>query len=390
MNTMCMKKIVFALGLIAVLASCEKGLAEREQLLEKGVVSFQSNATREISAFLETSAPVTFTITSSKKLDKTVKVDFEPVRDKEVLDAFNRVNGTNYWMLPEENCTLLSKQAVIPAGSAVSEPITADIDINGFVNGAIYCLPLKITGTDSGMGPIPGEEYAYLVIRGYVYASVASLPGSSYFSMPTTVSDPNLALEVCTMEIRVKVNAFATANPYISSLIGVEENFLLRFGDITCDNNQLQLAGQGVSITSKAHFDTNKWYHVAVVADGVKQTCDLYINGELDSSTPMGSKGINLGQVYNSIFAIGMSEKGRYLNGYVSEARVWGRKLSASELINGQCSIADPVKEAQENKLLGYWKLDNINQGKDLTGNGYDGVASGRVTYTEANVRCPE
>ena len=385
-----MKKIVFALGLIAVLASCEKGLAEREQLLEKGVVSFQSNATREISAFLETSAPVTFTIVSSKKLDKTVKVNFEPVRDEEVLDAFNRANGTNYWLLPEENCTLNTRQAVIPAGSAVSEPVTADIDINGFVNGAIYCLPLKITGTDSGMGPIPGEEYAYLVIRGYVYASVASLPGSSYFSMPTTVSDPNLALEVCTMEIRVKVNAFATANPYISSLIGVEENFLLRFGDITCDNNQLQLAGQGVSITSKAHFDTNKWYHVAVVADGVKQTCDLYINGELDTSTSMGSKGINLGQVYNSIFAIGMSEKGRYLDGYVSEARVWGRKLSASELINGQCSIADPVKEAKENKLLGYWKLDNVNQGKDLTGNGYDGVASGRVTYTEANVRCPE
>ena len=385
-----MKKIVFALGLIAVLASCEKGLAEREQLLEKGVVSFQSNATREISAFLETSAPVTFTIVSSKKLDKTVKVNFEPVRDEEVLDAFNRVNGTNYWLLPEENCTLNSRQAVIPAGSAVSEPVTADIDINGFVNGVIYCLPLKITGTDSGMGPIPGEEFAYLVIRGYVYASVASLPGSSYFSMPTTVSDPNLALEVCTMEIRVKVNAFSTVNPFISSLIGVEENFLLRFGDITCDNNQLQLAGQGVSITSKAHFDTNKWYHVAVVADGVKQTCDLYINGELDSSTPMGSKGINLGQVYNSIFAIGMSEKGRYLDGYVSEARVWGRKLSATELINGQCSIADPVKEAKENKLLGYWKLDNVNQGKDLTGNGYDGVASGRVTYTEANVRCPE
>lgn len=386
-----MKKIVFALGLIAVLASCEKGIAEREQLLEKGVVSFQSSATREISAFLETSAPVTFTIASSKKLDKTVKVNFEPVRDSStVLAAFNQANGTNYWLLPEANYTLHSKQAVIPAGSAVSEPITADIDINGFVNGVIYCLPLKITGTDSEMGPIPGEEYAYLVIRGYVYASVASLPGSSYFSMPTTVSDPNLALEVCTMEIRVKVNAFATSNPYISSLIGVEENFLLRFGDITCDNNQLQLAGQGVSITSKAHFDTNKWYHVAVVADGVKQTCDLYINGELDSSTPMGSKGINLGQVYNSIFAIGMSEKGRYLNGYVSEARVWGRKLSASELINGQCSIADPVMEAKENKLLGYWKLDNVNQGKDLTGNGYDGVASGRVTYTEANVRCPE
>ena len=155
-----MKKIVFAFGILAVLASCQKGLADKEQLLEKGVVSFSANASREISAFLEESAPVTFTIAASKKLDKAVKVDFQPVRDSEVLDAFNRANGTNYWLLPEENCTLRSTQATIPAGSAVSEPVTVDVDIDGFVNGAIYCLPLKITGTDSEMGPIPGEEYA--------------------------------------------------------------------------------------------------------------------------------------------------------------------------------------------------------------------------------------
>jgi len=382
--------IALALAVLAVLPSCKKGLLEEEGLYKNGVVEFQSSDTREISAFLEESSPVTFFISSSKKVDEDVVVNFEPVRDTAVLNAFNTANGTNYWMLPSENATLESTSAIIRAGSAVSDPITLDVDIDGFVNGAIYCLPLKITGTNSTMTPVPGDEYAYVVIRGYVYASAALLPGYAYFSMPTTVSDPNLSLEVCTMEIRVKVNKWASSNPYISSLIGVEENFLLRFGDISCDPNQLQLAGQGVSITSKAHFDTDKWYHVAVVADGVKQTCDLYINGELDSSTPMGSKGINLGQVYNSIFAIGMSEKGRYLDGYVSEARVWGRKLSATELINGQCSIADPKKEAAENKLLGYWKLDAENKGKDLTGNGYDGNPSGNISYTEANIRCPE
>ena len=133
-----------------------------------------------------------------------------------------------------------------------------------------------------------------------------------------------------------------------------------------------------------------KWYHAAVVADGIKQTCKLYLNGELDKEEPMGAKGINLGQVYNSIFAIGMSEKGRYLNGYVSEARIWGRALSQIEIVNGQCSIADPVGDARDNKLLGYWKLDADNKGKDLTGNGYDGNAHGSVSYTPANIRCPE
>lgn len=385
-----MKKIFIALSAIALLASCQKSVLYTQGLSENGIVAFSSSASGELSAFLEESGPVTFMLTSSVKVTEDVTVNFEPSRDQAVLDAFNKSQGTSYELLPEENYKLLEKSALIKAGNAVSEPVTVNVSIDGFQNGVIYCLPLKITGTSSKLTPIPGQEYAYVVIRGYVYASAANLPGGSYFEMPSTVSDPALALEVCTMEIRVKANGWAGSNPFISSLIGVEENFLLRFGDISCDPNQLQLAGQGVSITSKAHFDTGKWYHVAVVADGIKQTCDLYINGELDSSTPMGGKGINLGKVYNSKFAIGMSEKGRYLNGQVSEARVWGRKLSATELMNNQCAIADPVKEAKENKLLGYWKLDATNRGKDLTGHGYDGYPHGSVTYTEANIRCPE
>ncbi|MEE3375412.1 MAG: DUF1735 and LamG domain-containing protein [Candidatus Cryptobacteroides sp.] len=385
-----MKKLIIATAVLALLCSCQKSIIDKEGLYQNGIVAFQSNSTGELAAFLEEDGSITFTLASSTKLDKDVTVNFEPVRDQAVLEAFNKAQGTGYWLLPEENYTLDKHSAVIKAGNAVSEPVSMQVSIDGFKNGVIYCLPLKITGTSSSMTAIPGQEYAYVVIRGYVYASAANLPGGSYFEMPSTVSDPALSLEVCTMEIRVKANSWASANPYISSLIGVEENFLLRFGDVSCDPNQLQLAGQGVSITSKAHFDTGKWYHIAVVADGIKQTCDLYINGELDSSTPMGGKGINLGKVYNSKFAIGMSEKGRYLNGQVSEARVWGRLLTPTELMNNQCSIVDPVKEAQENKLLGYWKLDAENRGKDLTGHGYDGYAHGSVTYTEANIRCPE
>ena len=385
-----MKKLIIATAVLALLCSCQKSIIDKEGLYQNGIVAFQSNSTGELAAFLEEDGPITFTLASSTKLDKDVTVNFEPVRDQAVLEAFNKAQGTGYWLLPEENYTLDKHSAVIKAGNAVSEPVSMQVSIDGFKNGVIYCLPLKITVTSSSMTAIPGQEYAYVVIRGYVYASAANLPGGSYFEMPSTVSDPALSLEVCTMEIRVKANSWAGSNPFISSLIGVEENFLLRFGDISCDPNQLQLAGQGVSITSKAHFDTGKWYHVAVVADGIKQTCDLYINGELDSSTPMGGKGINLGKVYNSKFAIGMSEKGRYLNGQVSEARVWGRLLTPTELMNNQCSIVDPVKEAQENKLLGYWKLDAENRGKDLTGHGYDGYAHGSVTYTEANIRCPE
>ena len=198
-----MKKIIIALAALALMASCQKSIYQRMNLVGQGIVNFQANSSGEISQFLEESGPVTFTISSSKKVDKDVTVNFEVVTDSlEALAVYNRTNGTNYWMLPEDNYDFEEAQAVIKAGSSISDPVTVNIDIEGFVNGVIYCLPLKITGTDSGMSPIPGLEYAFITIRGYMYASAASLPGGAYFSMPSTENDPNLSLEVCTMEIR--------------------------------------------------------------------------------------------------------------------------------------------------------------------------------------------
>lgn len=390
---MLMKKIMTILGVIVALASCQKSILYTAGLQSAGVVTFQTSGSSEIGAFMEADGPVSFTIASSVKTSKDVEVSFEPVQDQAVLDAYNKKLGTKYEMLPEDNYDFESLTAVIPAGSGVSEAVTSNVSLDGLElgNGVKYCLPLKITGTNSTMVTIPGEEYAYMVIRGYVYASAAHLPGGAWFEMPTTVKDPRLALDVATLEIRVKIDNFNSGNPGISTVIGTEENFLMRFGDISCKPNQLQLSGQGVSITSKMEFSTNKWYHVAIVGDGLKQKCKMYINGELIGEETMGGKGINLGNVYNTKFCIGMSvDSNRCMHGYVSEARLWGRELSAIELVNGQCSIANPVQEAADNALLGYWKLDSANKGKDLSENGFDGVEHGGISYTAANIRCPE
>jgi len=393
-----MKKFIIALGIIALTVSCQKGVLSSEHLYDDGVVVFDAEKSGEIPAFLEESGPVSFTLSSSVKVDEDVTVNFEAVRDTAILAKFNQAGGTNYWFLPESNMTLDSKSTVIKAGNAISEPVTLDVNIDGLKNGVIYCLPVKITGTSSEMATIPGEEYGFVVIRGYVYASVAHLTGG-YFSMPTTVNDPRLHMDYCTMEIRFKADSWQGSNPFISTLIGTEESFLLRIGDVSIQGDNaakqstLNLAGgNGIGATkaSANRMELDKWYHVAAVVDGLGQTATVYVNGEEDFSVPIKSQGLDLGLIYNSVFSIGMSVGGRLLNGYVSEARVWGRLLSQTELVNGQCAIADPVSEARDNKLLGYWKLDAENQARDLTGNGFDGIKYGSVTYTEANVRCPE
>ena len=157
--------------------------------------------------------------------------------------------------------------------------------------------------------------------------------------MDGMVDDPALKdLPACTMEIRMYANGWRTSGHMISSLIGVEENFLLRVGDESIKNPaQLQLAGRGTSITAPNALSLGRWYHIAVVDNGSEMT--IYIDGNAEISVDSSSsKAINLGFYYNSPFAIGMSAADvRYFNGYVSEARVWKRALTPTELKNNQC-----------------------------------------------------
>ena len=214
-----MKKIVIALGAIALLASCQKSNLYTAGLYENGVVTFQADNSGEIPAFLEESGPVSFTFNSSVKADEDLTVNFEPVRDQAVLDAFNKAQGSKYQLLPEANINLSSNSTVIKAGNAVSEPVTAQVDIEGFENGVIYCLPLKIKGTSGSLVPIPGQEYAYLVIRGYVYASVAHLTGG-YFSMFNTCNETVLRISRIFRIVVAK-------DPYSSSAILREFNIVV-------------------------------------------------------------------------------------------------------------------------------------------------------------------
>ena len=74
------------------------------------------------------------------------------------------------------------------------------------------------------------------------------------------------------------------------------------------------------------------------------------------------------------------------MNGVVSEARVWTRALTPTELVNNQCYV-DPASEG----LLGYWRLDSLNEENkivDLTGRGNDGEPSNTSLVWE-ELKCP-
>lgn len=168
--------------------------------------------------------------------------------------------------------------------------------------------------------------------------------------------------------------------------MGLEENFLLRFGDVNIKNNQLQLAGGGFPVTSKTEFELNKWYHVAVVYDG--STIKLYVNGEPDGQTDAPRGPINLCGTGKNTFYIGYSAGGRCFNGAISEVRVWKKALNQMEIQNNMCYVApDSYPD-----LIAYWRFNDGAKAdviKDWTGNGWDLKISRMPDWVEG-VKCPE
>lgn len=372
---------MISMAAAALASGCQKGIGYED------VVFFTGTENSPVTTmYVDGPASKGLTVTSSTKLASDMSVSVEV--NGAAVDSYNSLHGTSYKMLPEGSYTLSSDTFTINAGSSVSQPVTFEItSMDDFEEGALYCIPLTLTGTSNGMKILETSKTTYVMINQIITTNGINLQQSNYVSFPTIINNAMFQdLGACTMEIRVKMNSFygATANPGIASVIGVEENFLLRFGDISCDKNQLQLAGRGASVTSSLHFNTGQWYHIAVVDDGT--TATLYADGENVGYVDSSSKDpINLAWDYMDGFHVGFSERGRLMNGVVSEARVWNRALTPTELVNNQCYVS-PDSEG----LIGYWRLDNLNDEgnfEDLTGNGNDGVPNQSPVWEE--IKCP-
>ena len=328
-------------------------------------------------------------VSSSTKVDKDITVNIKASPD--LLDAYNQLRATAYKPLPDGSYTLSAGSVVIKSGSNASESVNFSItSLSQFTEGTTYCMPITIVNADGDIPVLEASRTVYLIINRTIITQ-ATVMSPNYFTVPGFLTASALSsTPKVTMECRVLFNSFQTANPYISSIIGIEENFLLRLGDVSIANNQLQLAGGLIAgkshpVTSKAFFSTGQWYHVAVVYDG--STISLYVNGVLDNYTDAGAGGVNLTDTYSGGFHIGFSAGGRLLNGYVSEARVWTTALTANQLANNLCYV-DPTSK----DLLAYWRFNAVDASgnvADLTGHGYTAMAAKTVAWVPG-VRCPK
>lgn len=346
------------------------------------VLYFTGTETSPVSQFtINGPADLGITVTASCLVNSDQTIDIKP--DTAMLSVYNHKHGKDYKLVPEGAYHLQSNEVILKQGNNVSEPLVMSLtSTDALEEGATYCLPLTITNVKGGMEVLESSRTVFVVLNQQIITNGMNLRGSASGD-PHFEKDASLASVPCvSMEARFKVNSFQSRSPYISSLMGLEENFLLRFGDVTIKPNQIQLAGGGYPVTGKTEFETNKWYHVAVVYDG--STIKLYVNGQLDAQTdaPRGPISLHEGGFY-----VGKSAGGRLLKGTISEMRVWKKALSQSEIQNNMCYVS-PDKYGD---LVAYWRFNEGNGTvvKDWSGHGWDINMSGSYAWEEG-VKCPE
>lgn len=364
-----MKYLPGVLAAMALLAGC----ANVDEPYDAIYITDAQTVSYKTVTVDETPQSVQFTVSSSVKAGDDIQVELE-VRP-ELLEQFNRDNGKNYLMAPESSFTLSEYSTTISSGYNQSRPVELQINsTEEFAEGATYCIPVSIKEVSS-MKVLEPSRTLFIVLRSPVISKAIYLGSRNIYKVPSFQQDASLsALRQLTLEARVYMKSFQTRDPYISSIMGIEAECCVRFGDVKIDNNVLQICHDSYQPAAiDKPFETGKWYHVAAVWSG--SSWDIYIDGQYATGVPVASETINLSSDNSGGFYLGASYGGgRTLDGYIAEARVWSRALSQSEIANNM-NYVDPESDG----LIAYWRMNAWEAGesggnivRDLTGHGHD------------------
>ena len=284
--------------------------------------------------------------------------------DPGLINEFNARHGTDYGMLDSKYYSLSNSELIIKAEK--SESLIDTIYFNTLF---------------------------YLVRRSSAITVAANLK-DNYLEVPTFLDEEKNAclkeLGQITMEALVYVEDFTYSGPSntagasdISTIMGVEQHFLMRIGDTSFPRQQLQMQGpDGVKFPAADRaksLNAMTWYHIALVYNAKEHFIAYYVNGQLQSQDISYGKGatVDICGTPDCEFQIGRSyeDELRQLNGNIAEIRIWNTCRTKEEIWTNMYKVEDPENEES---LLAYWKF-NEGEGnivKDHSKHGFDAVSA--------------
>ena len=254
-----------------------------------------------------------------------------------------------------------------------------------------YVLPLAIVSSDVNI--LDSQRAVYYVIKKAALVNwAANLRNNNVYvdwKNPSVVQN----LHTLTAEALIKVDAFANdRDSKITTIMGIEDHFLIRLGDNSIPSNQLQIAADGRDNVTASDWTVRAgvWNHLAVTFNAETKTVQVYINGRKKSEQVFAEFAgpVNWGVPHSDesdgkprCFWIGYSYNDqRYLDGSITECRIWNRVLTEEEIgAKNHFYRISPDSEG----LIAYWKF-NDGMGdtvKDYTTNGNNATASESLVW---------
>lgn len=324
--------------------------------------------------------------------EQDINVNFRV--EPSLVSHYNTRLESNYAVLDSKFYKFSAQDVVIPAGKVTSEMITINFfNLTELEIDETYLLPVTIKQVSGGMGTLDGSKtICYIVRRSSAITTAVSLT-NNYFEVPgfeagSPTADVVNGLKQLTFEAVIRVNRFDPLTE-ISTIMGIEQYCLFRFGDSGFPRQQLQFAANEIKFPKADEgklLQPGEWYHVAVTYDTEAKTVAIYVDGKEQSRMEDYGKGepINLGKQKKGdfMFKIGHSygepeDMSRQLNGEICEVRIWDVVRSQEEIYKNMYDVAPTTPG-----LKAYWKFNEgngNNTAKDFTGNGNDAIA-----YTDA------
>lgn len=290
--------------------------------------------------------------------------------DPTLVEIYNLAYFQNAIMLPSGHYELEKTSLTIPAGRVRSTKLPVRfMKINELDRDQLYVLPVTIS--NANIAVLERSRTTYFVFKGAALINVVADMEKNYLHIGDTWSNPGVVnnLTQVTMEALIRVRDY---DRLISTVMGIEGQFLIRLGDAGFPPNQIQIAsskGNFPAADSNKGLPTNEWVHIAMTYNAATKDIKIYVNGTVQTTgnQDLGSV-INLGVGGSGGFYIGRSwEDSRYLAGEISECRIWNTIRTQEEIATYPYEV-DPTSQG----LVAYWKCNEGggNAVYDKTGNG--------------------
>ena len=273
-------KYFFAALLALVTLSCQKSY---ETFPSK--VYIDSNVKTTTILLDGTLSEVVKTIQSAIPQPEAEPVSISYAVDPSLVSFYNMAYYGDAIILPDGNYSFDTKDATIQKGSVKStETNITFTGLDKLDNDNTYVLPVTISS--SSLEVLSSAKTMYYVFQGAALINVVTYMRENYFK-PTLANAAVLnGLTTLTAEVLLKPDDFKTDEAGISTVLGIEGQFLIRIGDAGIPNNQVQLATNNGNVTDAAWtFEIGKWQHLAFTFDTATGATDVYINGVHKGST---------------------------------------------------------------------------------------------------------